>query len=169
MSRTVLRHVVALGWLTLVWVMLWGTWSLANVMSGLVVAVVITTAFALPTVRFRIEFRPIGMVKWLGGVLVDLVKASFIVGLQGLKLRVPQQSSVIAVHLESKSDLAHALIIESVSIVPGSLVIEFERSERVLYAHVWSTSTEEDAEKAREHIRLLERRVVGAIGDRRVM
>ena len=56
MRRVALRAWVLL-WLTLVWILLWGTVSAANIISGLVIALVITLLLPLPGIHTSLLLR----------------------------------------------------------------------------------------------------------------
>ena len=49
--RKITLRIWTLCWLTLVWVLLWGTFSAANILGGLAVALVITLLLPLPRWR----------------------------------------------------------------------------------------------------------------------
>lgn len=166
-AKQLLRRSVAVAWLALVWVMLWGTWNVANVVAGVVLGFLLIRFFPLPDVRFRTQPSVLGIAVWVSTVIAELIVASVQVGFQALCLRTDRKSAIVAVQLESRSELVQALLIESVTLVPGSMVLEFERAERVIYAHIWGASSSDDVEAARAHILKLEQRVVRAVGDRR--
>ena len=48
-------------WLTCVWVLLWGTFTPASIVGGLVVAVLVTALFRLPPATDRLPVRPLRM------------------------------------------------------------------------------------------------------------
>ncbi|MGB0435901.1 MAG: Na+/H+ antiporter subunit E, partial [Mycobacterium sp.] len=48
--RTIALRAWSLCWLILVWVLLWGSFSAANILSGLAIALVITLLLPLPSV-----------------------------------------------------------------------------------------------------------------------
>lgn len=47
-----------IGWLTLIWVMLWSTLTWANVLIGVIVAVAVCLAFPLPRVDLGLRLHP---------------------------------------------------------------------------------------------------------------
>ena len=77
--RPVRRHSVQwpmVLWLTLVWWLLWGTWSLLSLVGGVLVAVVASLVFPLPPLRMRVRIRPVGVVVLVARFLLDVVVAS---------------------------------------------------------------------------------------------
>jgi multicomponent Na+:H+ antiporter subunit E len=64
MRRIVLR-VAVICWLTLVWVLLWGTFSAANILSGLAIALLITWLLPLPAVPVEGRVHPLSLLRLL--------------------------------------------------------------------------------------------------------
>ena len=72
-----LRHQVPLlVWLVLVWMLLWGTWSWANLISGALLAVAVTVLLPLPPVVGGTRLHPAGLLVYLGHFVVDLVMSA---------------------------------------------------------------------------------------------
>lgn len=149
--------------LTVVWVLLWGNVTVANVLSGLVVAVVVTLVFPLPPIVFGGRVRPLGLARLIGWFVVELVVASAQVAAQALRIGQRPQNAVIQVDLRSRSDLYLTLTAELLSLVPGSLVVEARRSTSTLFLHVLGVCSEADVEEARRRALRQEERVMRAL------
>jgi len=128
-------QVVAVLWLTLVWVGLWGTLSPANVLAGLAIALLVVRGLPMPSIDYHGHPRLGRLLLLAGRLVVDLVVASTQVALLALGRRTPQ-SAVIRVRLRSQSDLYLTLTAQLVSLVPGSVVVEAHRISGTLYVHV---------------------------------
>ena len=162
-----LRRAVPVVWLVLVWVLLWGTFSWANVLGGLAVALVVLTAFPLPSAPGRGWLRPGATLRALARFARDLVVSSLQVAAQSLQAVLPGRrihSSVVAVPLASSSEFVMAMITEALSLVPGSLVIEARPAERTIYAHVLGADDDAAVAAFREQVARLEADVVAALG-----
>ena len=61
--RKLLLRAWVLCWLTLVWMLLWGNVSAANVLSGLAVALVITQLLPLPAVPIEGKLHPVSLLR----------------------------------------------------------------------------------------------------------
>jgi multicomponent Na+:H+ antiporter subunit E len=62
------RHQLPLlAWLVLVWILLWGTLSWANVVSGVVVALLLMLLLPLPPVAGGARVRPLSSMRTPGG------------------------------------------------------------------------------------------------------
>ncbi|TDE00081.1 Na+/H+ antiporter subunit E [Jiangella asiatica] len=150
-------------WLTVVWALLWGDFSVANIAAGLVVALVVVVVFPLPPIVFGGKVRPVGLLRLIGRFVVDLIVASGQVARQALSIGRPPMSAVIQVDLRSRSDLYLTLTAELLSLVPGSLVVEVRRSTSTLFLHVLGVHDEADVERARRDALVQEERVVRAL------
>jgi multicomponent Na+:H+ antiporter subunit E len=157
------RAVAVIG-LVAIWVLLWGNLSWANVLGGLVVAAVVLTVFPLPPVTFAGTVRPLAMLRYLVRFLYDLVVASFQIALLAFQFNRTPHSAVIAVPMRVNTDLNLTLAAESVSLVPGSLIVEADRAAGILYIHVLGVGNRREAEEFRRGVYEVEARIVAAIG-----
>ncbi len=162
-SRGFVLHPLLITWLTLVWVLLWSDVSLANVLSGIVVAVVATTLMPLNPVPFHARLHPWGTVELLARFAWDVVVASAqVAGLALRPGRVPR-GAVIRVQLRSHSDVVLTITAELASLVPGSIIVEAHRLTGTLYVHVLDVELAGGLEAARRHVLEQEQRVLYAI------
>jgi multicomponent Na+:H+ antiporter subunit E len=150
--------------LAVVWVLMWGNLSWANVLSGLVVAVVVTAVARLPRVGGAARISPPGCLRLLVWFAAELVVASTRVAWQAVRPGPPPVSAVIAVTLLARRDLAITLTALTISAVPGSLVVEVRRSAGTLYLHVLGVDDHHSLERTRQGVLDLEKRVIRAIG-----
>jgi len=146
------------------WVLLWGDLSVANLVSGFVLGIVITWVFPLPPIETHGRFRLWPYTKLIAILLFDLVRSSFVVAAQAFHFGHTMRNAVVRVDLRTRSDLYLTLTSELVSLVPGSLVMEARRQESVLYVHVMDVRSEADIESARREVLEAEERVVRSFG-----
>lgn len=150
-------------WLVAVWMLLWGTFSLANAVNGLLLAILVTRLFPLPRVPHVGRLHPWGAVVLLARFVWDLIPATLQVAVYALRPGPPVRSAVLAVQMRSPDDLPLTLTAEMVSLTPGSSIIELDRDARVLYVHVLGLEDPAGAEAVRAEIRALEARVLRAV------
>jgi multicomponent Na+:H+ antiporter subunit E len=160
------RQVPLLLWLVVLWTLLWDQVSVLSVVTGILLALLVTRVFYLPPVELPGRLDPLGLVVFVGRFVFDLVRASFQVAWLAVDPRRVPTSSIVAVQLSTKSDLSLTLTALAVSLVPGSLVVEADRQDDILYLHVLGTETQADIEKARADVVAVEERIVRAIGSR---
>ncbi|MFI2753778.1 Na+/H+ antiporter subunit E [Cellulomonas sp. P22] len=149
-------------WLAVVWVLLWGTFSVADVVAGLVLGVLVTVGLPMTPIVFHGRVRPLGVLRLFGRFLLDLVRASFEVAFLALRPGHVPHGAVIGVQLRSHSDLYLTLTAELSSLVPGSLVVEAHRLTGKLYLHVLDVAQSGGIEKARQAVLDQEERVLRA-------
>lgn len=150
--------------LTVIWVLLWGDLSVGNVVGGVLVALVVCVVFPLPPLHMSLRVRPVWLVWLIVRFLVDVVIASVDVAYNVLRFRRQPKNAVIAVTLRTPSDFVLTVVAEMVSLVPGSLVVEVRRSDHTFFLHVLDARDAAGAERMREQVYVLERRVVRAFG-----
>ncbi len=153
-------------WLVLVWGALWSDFSPGNLIFGAIIAVVITQLFYLPPVELSGRFNVLHGLAFVGIFLWQLVKASFEVHYLA-SVRGPRiKNSVLAVQLRSSSDLLVTTAGHVVSLIPGSLVVEVDRSTSTLYLHCLNVGSTEEADNVRHRVRRLEIKIIKAMGSR---
>ena len=164
-AATRLRHQVPLiAWLVLVWMLLWGTWSWANLLSGLLVALVLLALLPLPHVVGGARVRPVPLLAFLGHFVTDLFSSGAEVAWQALRPGGVRSTAIVRVQLRVDSDLLLTMVAEATSLVPGSLVLDLDREQRVMTLHLLPVRDLEDVERKRAHVLVVERRLVRAFG-----
>lgn len=152
-------------WLTVVWVLLWGEITLANVVTGLVVALVVTTLSPLPRTPFDGRFRPWGMVLLAAHFVRDVFVASWQISWMTLRRRQPR-GAVIRVRLRSHSDTYLTATAGMTSLVPGSIVVEAHRFTGTLYIHVFDVELAGGLDAAHRTVLAQEERILRALASR---
>jgi multicomponent Na+:H+ antiporter subunit E len=161
MRRNLLR-VWVVCWLVLVWILLWGTFSAANILSGLLVALVIILLLPLPAVPVEGRVHPLSLLRLILSVGYDLVLSSFQVAWLAIKPGPPPLSAVLRAHLAVKSDLVLALAVNIFNLVPGSIVLEIDQSRRMLYMHVIDVGNERAVARFYRQVSKVERLLIAA-------
>lgn len=159
-------RLLPVAWLTVVWVLLWGTFSVANVLSGIVLALVVTNLLPLPTVRLGGRLHVGAALVFAVSFAVDLVRASCQVALLALRPGEAPSSSIVAVRLRTGSELHLALTAQAVSLTPGSLVVELDPRRSIIYAHVLDAPDDAAVDAFRAHVHELEAGIIRAVGSR---
>ena len=150
--------------LVFVWAALWQDFSAGNLLFGALIAIFLVNLFPLPPVvlsgRINLWYRLKLFIWFLGQVIVASVHVAWLAVARGKKTH----SAVIAVPLRTESDLIVMTVGHVLTLIPGSFVLDVDRSSSTLYLHYIDIETSQDMEKAREAIRQIERRLIMAIG-----
>ncbi|WNV76110.1 Na+/H+ antiporter subunit E [Geodermatophilus sp. DSM 44513] len=164
-AATRLRHQLPLVvWLVVVWMLLWGTPSWANLLSGVLVALVVLTVLPLPPVVGGARVRPLPLLVFLGHFLVELVVSGAQVAWQALRPGGVSSTAILRVQLRVDSDLLLTMVAEAISLVPGSLVLDLDREQRVMTLHVLPARDLDDVRRKKAHVLVVEERLVRAFG-----
>ena len=140
--RKTLLLIWVLCFLILVWMLLWGEISAANAVSGLAIALVITLLLPLPPVPTEGRLHPLSLVRLIAYVAYSLVLSSIQVAWLAIRPGPPPLTAVLRAHLNLKSDLVLALAVNTMNLIPGSIVLEIDQTRRMIYAHVIDVGSE---------------------------
>ncbi|HET9566636.1 MAG TPA: Na+/H+ antiporter subunit E [Mycobacterium sp.] len=161
MRRYVLQAWV-LCWLALVWVLLWGKASAANIIGGLAVAVLITVLLPLPVVPVEGRVHPLSLLKLMVVVAYELVLSSLQVAWLAIRPGPPPRSAVLRARLAIESDLVLALAVNILTLIPGSMVLEIDQERRLVYVHVIDVGSEKAVARFYRQVEQMERLLVAA-------
>jgi multicomponent Na+:H+ antiporter subunit E len=75
-------------------------------------------------------------------------------------------NAVVAVPLRSHQDLMMTATGHVISLIPGSLVVEVDRSTSTLYIHGLNVKNAEDVENLRREVRAIEAGLIRVMGTR---
>ena len=154
--RSRLLRVWVLCWLMLVWVLLWGKASPANIIGGFAVALVITWLLPLPAVPVEGRVHPLSLLRLVIVVGYQLVLSSLQVAWLAIKPGPPPLTAVLRARLAIKSDLVLALAVNIVTIIPGSMVLEVDQERRLIYVHVIDVGNEKAVARFHRQIEQIE-------------
>ncbi|SCK56969.1 Na+/H+ antiporter subunit E [Streptomyces sp. WMMB 322] len=151
--------------LTVVWVLLWGTFSVADVVTGILVGLVVCVVFPLPPIETQVRLRPVGLLRFTVRFVIDMTVSTWRLNRYILGPR-PPLCAVLAVRMRTPSDLMLTATSVAVAAVPGSNVLDVHRASGTLFVHVVGAGGEAEWERARYEVLRLEDRVVRAFGTR---
>jgi multicomponent Na+:H+ antiporter subunit E len=160
-----LRHQLPLLiWLVVVWILLWGTWSWANLLSGLAIALVVMIVLPLPPVVGGTRVRSLSLLRYVGTFLKDVAVSGAQVAWRAIGPGGVRQGAIVRVQLRADSDLLLTMVAETVSLVPGSLVLDLDREERLIAVHLLHVEDLADVERQKRDVLATEDRIVRAFG-----
>jgi multicomponent Na+:H+ antiporter subunit E len=152
--------------LILLWALLWGKFSILNLITGALFAAIVSVVFYLPAVQLSGRVN-LWRTLWLFVKLLwDIGQASVNVAWLALGPTYTATNAILAVHLRTRSDLILTWTAVATSIVPGSIVVDIERVDSTLYLHVINMHDTAETDTFRASVLATERRIVMAFGSR---
>lgn len=153
---------VRVGLLITLWLLAWGDLSVANVISGFVLAVALLVAFpAHRRTGPRLRVSPLGVARLAVYVLGQLVTSNVLVAREVVSRRSRIRTGVLAYPVRHPSDELLSLIANVIALTPGTMTVEATRDPPVLYVHFLLL---DDIDQARRAVARLERLAVAALG-----
>ncbi len=156
------RRLTLVVWLTLLWLVLWRDVTVANVLSGLAAATVVTSVF--PGVQGEPSgraVRPYHLLRFFLYFHWKLLEANVMLAREIVTPRDYTKSGIIAIPLGHSSDLLVTLVANAITLTPGTVTLEARGDPAVLYVHVLHLH---DPERARRDIRTLRQYAGRALG-----
>jgi multicomponent Na+:H+ antiporter subunit E len=151
-------------WLTLVWVLLWGTFSVASIVGGVLVAVLVTALFRLPPAPDRLPVRPLRLAGLILFLIYDLVVSGAEVSWQVLRHGPRARGAIMAVPLISSSDRVVTVMANALSLSPGTMALQIDHDHDIWYVYALGPRDHVGVEKARRRVLDMQRRVLAALG-----
>ena len=151
-------------WLVIVWGALWRDFSPGNLLFGALIAVLVARLFYLPPVELGGRFNVLRAVPFALMFLAKVAAASFQVVYLAVAKGPRVISAVVAVPLRSHSDLLVTATGHITALIPGSLVVEVDRSTSTLYIHGINVRNAADAAQLRKDVRNTEAGLIRIMG-----
>lgn len=165
-GKRFLRQVPLLVGLVVLWMLLWGEISWMAGLSGAIVAVLVTRVFYLPPVELSGRFNILWALVFALKFLWDLVRSSAIVAVQAFQPGRLPLNAIVEVKLRTRSDFVLSLTATTISLVPGTLVLEIDRDRSLLFLHVLAAGDADGVESARRSALAIEASIIRAVGSR---
>ena len=151
-------------WLTLVWVLLWGTFSPLSIVGGVVVAVAVIGAFRFPVAGSHLPVRPLRMLALVGYLAYDMVVSGVEVSWQVLRYGPDARGAVYEVPLLSRSDRVVAVIANALSLSPGAMALQIDHAHGLWFVYALGPRDTAGVERSRRRTMDMQRRVIAALG-----
>lgn len=124
------------------YLMLTANLELSNVVAGLLIGAGVSSL--LQPRQLSIDWRKLPLALWsilryLGVLIMDLVKSGIQVGRIILSPQLPIDPGIVAIDTSCESELATALSAHAMTLTPGELVVEMD-DQGLLYVHCLEAS-----------------------------
>ncbi|WP_407445706.1 Na+/H+ antiporter subunit E [Rhodococcus sp. (in: high G+C Gram-positive bacteria)] len=160
MKRANVVRLFVLGWMTFVWVLLWGTFSIANILGGLVVSIIVMVLLPLPRVPVEGRVHLLSAVRLGVYIFIESIRSTVSVGWLAIRPAPPPVTGVLRCRLTIKSDLVLTLWTDIMNNIPGTMVLEIDQVRRIVYVHVLDVSTDRAVADFYRSARLIERLLI---------
>jgi multicomponent Na+:H+ antiporter subunit E len=162
MNRSALLRLWTLAWLTAVWVLLWGHVSVANILGGIGVGLLIMVLLPLPRVPVEGRIHVLSMIKLVANFIYYSLQSSINVAWLAVRPAAPPVTGVLRCRIAIKSDMVLTLFVDAMNLVPGTMVLEIDQSRRLLYVHVIDLSSQKAVDGFYAYVRRLEKLFIAA-------
>ncbi len=129
-----IRRIATVTTLVIAWCALWGNASVANVASGLVLAIGVVLLDIGPPGRGGVRLVPLA--RFFGLVFVDLVTSTFTVLWEVLTPTDRTEESIVAVPLPGETRAHLLLLVVAITVTPGTAVVDTDPDTGTLYLHL---------------------------------
>jgi multicomponent Na+:H+ antiporter subunit E len=163
-ARGLWARLPRVAWLTLVWVLLWGTFTPQSLLGGVVVAVIVMALFPMPRLSDRLSVRPLRLLGLAAFLLYDLAASSVEVAWQILRHGPDARGAIVSVPLLTASDRVITIMANALSLSPGAMALQIDQAHQVWYVYALGPRDRAGAERARIRTMDMQRRVLAAFG-----
>lgn len=151
----------------IIWVMLWGEVTFANVLSGILVATLLNLAMPIPP-NSALDINFGGMVRLFGSWAIDFVKASISVSWLAIRRAVPPPTAIIKVPMRTNDDISLTTAMALINLQPGGIIVDIDKREKTLTMHILDASSTSKVAEQINQLTRIERRVIRAFENRDV-
>jgi multicomponent Na+:H+ antiporter subunit E len=156
--------------LVAIWLMAWGDLSVANVLSGLLVAAALLLLFPVaPVVRSDhtgLAARPVALAQLAGHYVVDLLRSNLLVARDVLDPRRTVRGGFVSCPLRTGSDTVTTVLANLLALSPGTMPVDVTTAPPAVVVHVLQLH---DEAEVRARVARLEELVTRAVGSRRAL
>lgn len=165
MADFVRGQLPAVVWVLLIWLLLWGEFTVANVVGGLAVGVVVVALAPQP--RRASDYRPsvVGLVRFGLYFIKELASATHHTARVALRPR-RCRPAVVLVELQTANSMVATLVANCVTLTPGTISLEIDLPSKRLWVHVLDAADESAEQAAIDSVRGFERRALAALRPR---
>lgn len=129
-----IRNVAIAVSLTLVWCGLWGSFSVANALSGLLVSTAILASGVGGNTDSGLRVVPLARLFVL--VLVDLIRSTIAMAVEILTPTDYTKEGIVAVNLPADHRQHLLFLTVAITLTPGTAVVDVDRENGTLYLHL---------------------------------
>jgi multicomponent Na+:H+ antiporter subunit E len=157
-------RVLEIVWLTLVWILLWGTFTPLSIVGGVVVAVAVIGAFRFPPAEAHLPVRPLRLLGLVAYLVYDMVVSGAEVSWQVLRYGPAARGAVFEVPLLTRSDRVVTVVANALSLSPGTMALQIDHAHGLWFVYALGPRDRAGVERSRRRTMDMQRRVIAALG-----
>jgi multicomponent Na+:H+ antiporter subunit E len=131
-----IRHTGFVAFLLGIWLLLWGEVSVANVVSGLLVAALLLVVFPRGSSPAGFVVRPVPTLRFLAYFARQMIGSVVLLSHAVLSRRARFHAGVVAVPVDVSSSSLLAVMANLLALSPGTMTVEIENAPPTLVVHV---------------------------------
>ena len=159
-------RIVLLLWLLFAWVALWRDLSVANIVSGILIAGAVVWLFP-PANHAPLGVRPFALLRFLATTAISILRANLVVAWEVVTPTNQINEGVVAVELASSNPVVITMVSHAIILAPGTMVIDIDRGTddrpTQLYVHVLHLRS---IDEVRDEVLQLEALALAAVSGR---
>ncbi|TDC83323.1 Na+/H+ antiporter subunit E [Actinomadura sp. 7K507] len=160
--RRIASRLVMGVWLLAIWLLLWGRADALTVIGGAVVIAAAYPASRLPAVPLVRRIRPLRLALAVAEFVWDLLLSSVVIGWHSLYRPGQVRSAILDVDMRSRSEVILLGVTTSISLRPGTILIDLDAEKAVLRIHAMPVRSAQEAETTRYGVVRTEERLMSA-------
>lgn len=150
-------------WLMGVWLLLWGRIDALTVIGGVAAVLVAYAVSRLPAVPLVTRVRPVRLAEAALEFGWDLLVSSVVIGWHALRAPGRIRGAIVEVGARSRSELVLLAVTTSISLRPGTLMVDLDWDRSILRIHGMPVRSPEEADSTRDGVLRTERRLMRAL------
>jgi multicomponent Na+:H+ antiporter subunit E len=150
-------------WLFAVWLLLWGRADALTVIGGAVVVAAVYALSRLPAVPTIRRVRPLWCVVAAAEFCWDLLLSSLVIARHALYRPGQVMGAIVEVDARTRSELILLATTTSISLRPGTILVDLDWDRHVLYIHAMPVRSQKQADSSRNGVLHTEHRLMRAL------
>lgn len=150
--------------LVITWMALWREISWMTFLSGILIAFFMMRVFYLPPVEIAARINPFYILRYIGFFFWNIIVASFHVSWLAIRPKKVPDRAIVAIKLNTSSDFILTVTGLTISLIPGSFIVDVDREDMILFLHVLDADNTVSVQKMRETVWHIENLLTKATG-----
>ncbi|OFQ57535.1 cation:proton antiporter [Corynebacterium sp. HMSC035E02] len=144
-------------WIVVMWCMLMGEVTVANLVGGLLVSLFIVFALPLPAMPVAgISVSWGKLIVFMAQWFVELLEASIMVGWLAVRPQPVPKTAIVKLPMRVENEFILSLAVSLYNLQPGGTVSDIDIANRMLTIHLLNADSEKDLEREIAAVRKLE-------------